>query len=49
MGLDSIIRALLGRRKRGAVTKFLFGKKKRKYKKYERDYIKDQNYVNPNK
>ena len=49
MGLDSIIKALLGVKKRGAVRNFLFGKKKRKYKKYERDYFKDQNYRNPNR
>ncbi len=49
MGLDSIIKALLGVKKRGNVATFLFGKKKRKYKKYERDYFKDQNYRNPNR
>jgi|APGre2960657505_1045072.scaffolds.fasta_scaffold102601_3 hypothetical protein len=49
MGLDSIIRSVLGKRKRGLVTTLLFGKKKRKYKKYERNYIKDQGYTNPNK
>jgi hypothetical protein len=49
MGLDSILKALLGVKKRGTVTTFLFGKKKRKYKKYERNWFKDRDYVNPNK
>ena len=47
--LKTIYKLLFGKRKQNAAVTLLLGKKRRKRKKYARDYIKDQNYYNPNK